>query len=273
MPQSYYFPDVTLLITHYNRSQSLQNLLSTFRALACTFGDIVVSDDGSKETHLQHLRELQPEFDFRLITTPVNKGLGNNINKGQDAVHTPYTLYVQEDFEPSALFPDTFVDALALFRERTEFDIIRFYSYIPYPYLRPYNELYSEMVIPPLATRYTKVYYYSDHPHLRRSSFSERFGRYVEGLAPDKTEYRMCISFIQHKGRGLFYNDYQQLFTQRNTQEEPSTYTQKKRTISKNQLLVLVRHLYRQVKYNYDIYFLKARSAARPKVHDPVRVN
>jgi len=271
----YHFPEVTLLVTHYNRSQSLQNLLATFRALNCTFDDIVVSDDGSKENHLKHVKELQAKFGFRLITTPVNKGLGNNINKGQDAVQTAYTLYVQEDFEPSALFPQKFVEALDLFQNHPEFDIIRFYSYILYPYLKPYNESYSEMVIPPLATRYTKVYYYSDHPHLRRKSFTERFGRYVEGLAPDKTEYRMCVSFIQHKGRGLFYNEYQQLFTQRNTQQEPSTYTQKKRTISKNQLLAIVRDVYRQIKYNYDIYFTQARSDVEQpqESHDSVNAS
>ena len=37
-----------------------------------------------------------------------DSGLGNNINKGQDAVKTPLTLYVQEDFTPAAIFPESF---------------------------------------------------------------------------------------------------------------------------------------------------------------------
>ena len=255
MRQKYHFPDITLLITHYNRSQSLENLLQVCQRLNCHFGDIVVSDDGSQETHLAFLRKLQLTYDFQLITTPVNRGLGNNINKGQDAVKTPYTLYVQEDFEPVPAFPDRLVESLTIFKEHPDFDIIRFYSYLNYPYLTPYNDGFAEMVIPSWATDYMKIYAYCDHPHLRHSSFLEKFGRYAEGLRPDKTEYWMCISFIKHKGKGLFYTNYQQLFHQKNSQAEPSTYSQKRWSVSKNSLLVFVRHLYRQVKYNYDIYF------------------
>ncbi|MVM37343.1 glycosyltransferase [Spirosoma sp. HMF3257] len=255
MIQTYYFPDVTLLITHYNRSHSLENSLTTFQRLNCRFGDIVVSDDGSKEPHRVHLTQLQQTFGFQLITTPTNKGLGNNINKGQDAVKTPYTLYVQEDFEPTVEFPDRLIESLKIIKERPDFDVIRFYAYVRYPYLKPYNDGFSEMVIPPWATRYTKIYAYSDHPHLRHSSFFEKFGRYVEGLRPDKTEYWMCISFIQKKGQGLFYENFKQLFHQKNSQEEPSTYSMKQWSKSKNSVLVFFRHIYRQVKYNYDIYF------------------
>ena len=83
-PNSFVFPEVTLLITHYNRSLSLERLLAN----------------------------LQKRFEFELVTATTNGGLGNNINKGQDAVATPYTLYVQEDFEPTELFPSKLEDAL-----------------------------------------------------------------------------------------------------------------------------------------------------------------
>ena len=46
------FPAVTLLITHYNRSNSLERLLNAFKALDVIFGDIIVSDDSSKEVHI-----------------------------------------------------------------------------------------------------------------------------------------------------------------------------------------------------------------------------
>jgi hypothetical protein len=75
------FHDLTLLITHYNRSSSLAHLLSTFKIQNCVFGDIVVSDDGSKPEHLSELEKLKSVYGFQLITTPINKGLGNNINK------------------------------------------------------------------------------------------------------------------------------------------------------------------------------------------------
>ena len=104
----YKFDDVSLLITHYNRSESLESLLNAFKALNCAFDEIVVSDDGSAEFHLAKLKSLQDSFNFKLITTAKNKGLGNNLNKGQAAVTMASTLYVQEDFIPTPLFPENF---------------------------------------------------------------------------------------------------------------------------------------------------------------------
>src|SRR5581483_5614559 len=98
MSSAFYFPSVTLLITHYNRSSSLERLLAHFRQLGCTFGEIIVADDASKPEHIDKIKSLQPLYLFRLLTVPQNGGLGRNLNRGQDAVKTPYTLYVQEDF-------------------------------------------------------------------------------------------------------------------------------------------------------------------------------
>lgn len=253
----YHFPDITLLVTHYNRSHSLENLLTHFRQLNCQFGDIVVSDDGSKPEHLAYLGQIQQVFHFQLVTTPVNKGLGNNINKGQDAVKTPYTLYVQEDFEPLATFPDKLVESLAILQKEPRFDIVRYYGYLRYPYLKPYTADFSEFFIPPWAINYKKLYIYSDHPHLRRSNFFAKFGRYAEGLHPDQTEYRMSIAFIQKGGKGLFYNHYQELFLQKNSQEEPSMISRKYWTFSRNIFIASVRYAYRLIKINYDIRFLR----------------
>lgn len=257
MKKNYDFPNVTLLVTHYNRSQSLENLLQTFRQLDCHFGDIVVSDDGSKTEHQAYLKTLQAKFGYQLITTPVNKGLGNNINKGQEAVRTAYTLYVQEDFEPTPLFPDRLVESLAILDREPQFDIIRYYAYIRYPFLKPYNEGFSEMFMPSWSLNYKKLYEYSDHPHLRRSSFLQKFGRYVEGIHPDQTEYRMSIAFIQKGGKGLFFNKFTELFYQKNSQEEPSTISRKFWTFSKNPAIATIRYLYRLIKINYDIHFLR----------------
>jgi glycosyltransferase involved in cell wall biosynthesis len=55
MKKNYFFKDVTLLVTHYNRSQSLEQLLNSFVQLDCRFEDIVVSDDGSRPEHIDYL--------------------------------------------------------------------------------------------------------------------------------------------------------------------------------------------------------------------------
>jgi glycosyltransferase involved in cell wall biosynthesis len=252
MEKEYFFKDVTLLITHYNRSQSLEQLLKSFEQLGCRFEDIVVSDDGSKPEHLEYLRTLQPAYKFRLITTPVNKGLGNNINKGQDAVKTPLTLYVQEDFTPAAIFPDSFTNALNIINRRPEIDVVRFYAYFRYPYLKNPENGFYEMAFHMLKPGYKKFYVYSDHPHLRRSSFFTKFGRYMEGRKGDVTEYGMMMSFLKNKGKAVFYRDFQELFTQKNSEAEPSTMKRNVWRESDNFFLAQLRHLYRHLKFNFD---------------------
>jgi glycosyltransferase involved in cell wall biosynthesis len=176
-------------------------LLSTFENLNCTFEEVIVTDDGSKPEHLAKVNELQKKYLFRLLTTPVNRGLGNNNNKGQDAVKTEYTLYVQEDFAPRPIFPELFVKSMKIMREEPDIDIIRYYSYFLYPYLKPYDNDFSWLDFhpEPWYATHRKFYFYSDHPHVRRSNFFEKFGRYIEGVRGDRTEYRMSLSFVQNR--------------------------------------------------------------------------
>ena len=258
-PNSVHFGAVSLLITHYNRSRSLRRLLEAFADLNCSFGGIVVSDDCSKPEHLTVLQALRDEFGFMLVTTPKNGGLGHNINKGQDAVQTPYTLYIQEDFVPKPAFVPELQTALGLLEQDPALDVARFYAYIPYPYMAPYQGGFSVMHLPRWGPDYTKIYMYSDHPHLRRSSFLQKFGRYAEGMNVDKTEYRMCISFLQNKGSGLFFRDFKALLSQENDAAEPSTFTREQWTRSQNPVIAAVRYVYRQLKYNADIYFMPRR--------------
>ncbi|MCK8490417.1 glycosyltransferase [Spirosoma sp. RP8] len=249
------FNEVTVLITNYNRSLSLENLLKSFQALNCQFAAIIVTDDGSQPLHLDRIKKLQQKFSFELLTSPRNMGAGYNMNKGQRAVKTPYTLFVEDDFEAGAQFPAALRESLAQMNKRSELDIVRFYAYFRYPYLKPYSTMFSEMVFSPLAINYRKVHYYSDHPHLRRSSFLDKFGPFDETTPPDQTEYRMCISFLQNKGKGLFYEDHTGLFYHNNS-VEPSTIQRSGWQKSSGALMRFARVIYRQLKHNYDIHFM-----------------
>ncbi|MBS7566255.1 glycosyltransferase [Mucilaginibacter sp. Bleaf8] len=245
------FKEVTLLITHYNRSRSLERLFKSFKDQGFTFGGIVVSDDCSKPEHLDYIKSLQGQYDFTLLSPPKNGGLGNNINKGQDAVKTPYTLYVQEDFDPKSSFADHLKDALSYMDTDKGLDIVRFYAYFKYPYLKPYGKGFSEMVfhLNPFYTNHIKFYVYSDHPHLRRTTFFEKFGRYPEGLNSDVTEYTMALQFIKHKGRGLFYDKFTELFDQKNSSDEPSTAVHRPNWRARqNPLVLAMRAVYVKVK-------------------------
>lgn len=251
------FDSITLLITHYNRSQSLERLLQTFAEQQIVFGDIVVSDDGSKPEQLARIEELKKKHNFRLVTAPKNSGLGNNINKGQDAVQTPYTLYIQEDFDPFPGYHAPLKDALDIMEERKDIDIVRFYAYFKYPYLKPFRNGFSEMIFKIWYPGYRKFHCYSDHPHLRRSSFLEKFGRYREGIKGDRTEFLMAISFLKNKGKGMFYNDFKSLFDQRNSADEPSTMKRSDLRQSPNFIISMVRAIYRNVKHTADLLFYK----------------
>jgi len=183
MPDLNSLKDVSLLVTHYNRTSSLTKLLEVLDAQNLRFGEIVISDDGSNQESIEKLKLLQKIHSFTLVLTPQNKGLGNNINKGQKAITTPYTLYVQEDFVPKPLFAEKLVKAISFMDERPELDMVRFYAYFKYPFLKPYRNGFSDMIFNawPWYWGYRKFYFYSDHPHLRRSNFLEKFGRYDKG--------------------------------------------------------------------------------------------
>ncbi len=253
---TYSFPGVTLLITHYNRSSSLERLLANFRDLGCSFEDIVVSDDGSKPEHVDYIKTLHDKYTFRLITTPKNRGLGNNINKGQDAITTPYTLYVQEDFIPQPLFMPKLQQAIEIMNERKDIDMARFYAYFKYPYLTPLKNGFSEMRFSILYPGYKKFYMYSDHPHLRRSDFLQKFGRYPEGVNVEVSEYGMMLSFLQRKGKAIFYDEHKSLLDQVNSSAEPSTFKRNYWRESNNVFISLARHLFRHLKFNYN-YLVK----------------
>ncbi|MFC5411832.1 glycosyltransferase [Larkinella bovis] len=257
-----HFPGVTLLVTHYNRSGSLERLLRTFTDLDCSFDAIVVSDDGSKPEHLDKLKSLAKLLDFQLVTTPKNKGLGNNINKGQDAVRTAYTLYVQEDFVPQPDFATHFNDALTIMNQEPELDFIRFYAYFPYPYTEPYGKGFSRMVFKPSPwfSNHLKFYVYSDHPHLRRSNFLQKFGRYVEGKDVNVTEFQMCLSVIQKKGQGLLFDEFTKVFDQKNSSTEPSTFYRASWRESTHPVLLFARWWYlkyRLLKNTFELALLK----------------
>jgi len=249
------FENVSLLITHYNRSSSLERLLSSFEKLDCHFSQVVVSDDGSIEEHINAVKDLQKKYGFQLVAAEGNKGLGNNINKGQDAVTSEYTLYVQEDFVPQRIFVEKFSSALQIMEEREDIDLIRMHAYLMYPYLKPYRDGFSEMKFSIWLPGYKKFSYYSDHPHLRRSSFFDKFGRYSEGIAGDPTEFNMMMSFLKKKGKALFYEDYQAIFKHTNPEEEPSTMSRTFWRETKNPLIGMARHLYRHLKYNWRYLF------------------
>lgn len=255
------FNDISLLVTHYNRSKSLEKLLKRLLELNLQFYQIVVSDDGSTSEHLNYIETLQTTYSFKLLKAPHNKGLGNNINKGQNIIETPYTLYIQEDFVPQALFVEKLQKAHQFMQQDVKLDFVRFYAYFKFPYLKPVGDGFSEMLFShwKFWQGYRKFYVYSDHPHLRRQIFFNRFGEYDEGIKPDRTEYNMMMKVLAGKPKGYFYNDINVLLAQENDDGEPSTI---KRNIFRNNnhlFAVAARAVYRYLRFNLELFIFKIK--------------
>lgn len=220
--------DLTLLITHFNRSQSLKRLLDSLQKHNICVEEIIVSDGGSDNDHLSIVKTLQEEFGFTLLTSEVNKGLGNTINMGQDAVQTKFILYIQEDFVPKAIFGSVLRKGLDIMKHEDTWDLVRFYSFpwSPFPYLQPYRDGFYKMVfsLSPWYLSHLKFHVYSDHPHLKRRTFPDKFGRYLETQNGDVTEMNMCRTFLKKKGKSLYYRDFNDLFEHDNPEEEPGLF-------------------------------------------------
>ncbi|MGV8090342.1 MAG: glycosyltransferase [Mangrovibacterium sp.] len=226
--ESIVFEEIALLITHYNRSSSLERLLTSFKDRNIRFNEIIVSDDGSKPEHLSRLDQLKEDFGFQLIRADKNRGLANNINKGQRAVHSPYTLYVQEDFIPNEQFRQRLIDGVELMKEDPKIDLIRFFAYYRHPYRKPVKNGFGEMEFHFWYPSYWQFWCYSDNPHLRRSDFLQKFGNFHEGISSDKAEFQMAISFLKKKGKALIHDDHQRIFIHENSTYEQSQVPRKK---------------------------------------------
>lgn len=250
-----HFEKVTLLITHYNRSHSLERLLESFADAGISFKETIVSDDASKPEHLNYLENLKNRYKFNLITSLQNRGLGNNLNKGQDAVNTEYTLYVQEDFCALDLCSTYLSNAFDIMEADKTIDTVRFYSYLGYPNLLSYKKGFSEMIFNPWSLDIAKITKYSDHPHLRRSNFFQKFGRYCETKKSDQMEYDMMVSYLKNRGRGLLADKFKSVFDQANSTTEPSTVKRNSLRYDGSLFIALPRFIYRTVKFNFRYFF------------------
>ena len=262
------FPGVTLLITHYNRSSSLERLLNSFLQQHIQFDEIVVADDASTPEQLGKIKAMQATYNFRLVVAAKNGNIAANINLGQDAVKTPYTLYVQEDFIPTSLFAASLKDALQFMNEDNSLDLVRFWAHYRYPTLKPYGKGFSEMKFSPWNMNHLKFFIYSDTPHLRRSNYFEKFGRYIEGVSGDVGEYLMAVSFLQNKGKGLFFENHTSLLTHENPPGEPSTQPRATWRQSRNPVFLFLRFLYLRYKWlkcTLDVKFMRLESIQKKK--------
>ncbi len=190
---------LSCLFITYNRSDLLEIALTSLRGaltgtdMRCEF---VVSDDGSDPEHLSKIHRL--EFDV-LALGDVNRGLGNNCNKGIAACRMPFVLQVQDDWRFTGTISDLW-GAIEILNEDAEIGIIQFVianTDLPIGERRTSSGVkYRVFANDQLPWIRSGVRPYSDWPHLKRRNFVDSIGQYIENVPMTvvETEFQKRIA-------------------------------------------------------------------------------
>jgi glycosyltransferase involved in cell wall biosynthesis len=92
-------PSLSVVVPCYNEEGSLEWFLPQLAAEAGGFSDfeIIVVDDASRDRSPEIIAGLAPRFGLRVITNPVNLGLGGAMRRGFDAARMDWLTYFPAD--------------------------------------------------------------------------------------------------------------------------------------------------------------------------------
>lgn len=188
---------IDILITHYNRLESLRKCLSAFRNLDLPNVRYIVADDGSSPNIQVQLKKLPIDI---LITSEVNQGLASNINQGLRACTSRYILYCQEDFIPQKNLSLYLKEAKELLNDN-KVDMCRLKANYKFPYLTPLSTKFG--LIPKFSWRnfYYNTFQYSDNPFLTTPEFFMKFGYFLENVGGPYGENEYAIRIMKSKAK------------------------------------------------------------------------
>ncbi len=84
-------------------------------------------------------------------------------------------------------------------------------------------------------------------------------------MSVDVSEYAMCISFIREKGKGLFFDNFWELFEQRNSPDEPSVAERSSWRQSNSLFVNILRFLYHRYKFIKGTILIRVKADATAK--------
>ncbi|MEP5253962.1 MAG: glycosyltransferase family 2 protein [Winogradskyella arenosi] len=183
---------LSILITHYNRSEALQQCVTAAHNVSWPMPyEVVVSDDGSNRQHVNAIKQIPK---IKLVLAESNQGLAANINKGIQACTGTYLLYCQEDFlikkEIECILPELFS-----LLDNKSLDMIRLRANYQFPKLNALEKhVYS---IPKFSFKnfYYNAFQYSDNLFMTTPDFFIKNKLYLEHTSGDygETEYAIRI--------------------------------------------------------------------------------
>lgn len=189
---------LSILITHYNRPSALKKCINALRNYNFNLDyEIIISDDGSDLAILKSIESLAYD---KLITTHINKGLANNINKGINACAGDYLLYVQEDFIIDKNFIEVFEEGLKLLKTN-KLDMIRYRANYKFNKLIPCSKSIYEIPKFSIKNFNINTFRYSDHPFLTTPNFYKKYGYYLEGTSVGYGETEFAIRIMNSKAK------------------------------------------------------------------------
>ena len=189
---------ISILTTHYNRSEALVLCLKAIEEVHLDVDyEIVVSDDGSDQEHLDTIKTLNIDT---LVLSNKNEGLASNLNKGIKACKGKYILYVQEDFLMLPEFKNVLKEGLELLDAHI-LDMIRYRSNYRFKKLQACTENISKIPKFSLKNFHINTFQYSDHPFLTTPSFFDTVGYYLDNTSVGYGETEFAIRILKSNAR------------------------------------------------------------------------
>jgi glycosyltransferase involved in cell wall biosynthesis len=195
---------ISILITHYNRYDSLINCLEAFSNLKLKNVEYVISDDCSSIDIQEKLKKIDVD---KLIISDKNSGLASNLNRGLKECKGNFILYCQEDFIPSS-------NLLIYINEAKEIlsgdkaDMCRLKANYKFPKLIDLSDNFK--LIPKFSWRnfYYNTFQYSDNPFITHSNFFKEFGYFMNDVSGAYGENEYAIRIMKSNARIAISNTY-----------------------------------------------------------------
>lgn len=189
---------LSILITHFNRPEALAICIAAIKKVKFQIPiELVVSDDGSRPENLSPLQELPIDV---LVTSPKNKGLASNLNRGIKACKGDFIMYIQEDFiiKPEILnvLPES-IDVL----NSGQIDMVRFRANYVFNHLVPLTKHIS--IIPKFSFKNFNIntFQYSDNPFITTPAFFEKHNYFLEQASGPYGETEFAIRVLKSKSK------------------------------------------------------------------------
>ncbi len=190
-------PLVSVVIMTYKRLDLLKGTIASLLA-ATTYPrerlELVLSDDGSGPELQAEMRKLPCDV---FVLSQKNRGLGASSNAGIRVARGEYILHLQDAWR--CMGPGDFIEAsLDVLAVRPDVGAVRLRGPLGGCLEVEHCEVgcgRAVDVYPCGGLKGTGAYIYSDNPHLKRKSFHEELGYYLEGVPMTVTEIDFCQRF------------------------------------------------------------------------------